>query len=460
MDWRVHVDCYLDFPYPPWLFDWVVMNAGAAASSAPAGQERGAGAEARAGDTGAYAAVAPAAVDAALAAAREKQQAQDAADAELAAAMLESAAAAAAAAGTPLDSGGALAVLQAAAGVALRREAEEEEAARRAAEAAAAAAREADAAEADAAVGRRGAPWRDPPLAELAPIELAEAHEEGYLFEGQRRRHRWVLLDSEKRDRQRGRQEFDVYPRHPPADVAPADKAQQTQQGEQEQEEGERARQYALLQPPALLEPGWSCDGLPQLLALYPAAAEQLRQQLSDDSDGAAEPPPLSKDERRRARRAAKQRRQQEEAAQRRRRMRASGGPAAGGAGGRGGHQTGAEAEEQDEEEGKEEEEEEEEEEYFPFTFDWERQRRRREAGQELRQLFGPNFKKAMATVSGSRPHTGLPAERLQHPCRAPQASRCWYDAQAALPCCRQAPVSLTRAVDPRASSCGRWQRR
>jgi len=54
-------------------------------------------------------------------------------------------------------------------------------------------------------------------------------------------------------------------------------------------------------------------------------------------------------------------------------------------------------------------------EELFPFTYDWDQQRRRGEAGQLLRELLGSNFERAMAQVCNTLCQVG-PAGRFGRP--------------------------------------------
>ncbi|PSC67134.1 hypothetical protein C2E20_9175 [Micractinium conductrix] len=394
----VTIDCLVDFPYPPWLYSWACLNGGLSSAAA---RRAAAAAAAAAGGTpgsgGPYAGMSAAAVAAAVAsgeAARQRQQQEDAALLE---SMLAAAQEAAAAAGQELDAEGTWEVLEAAAGVCLRRRRTREEAAEAAAEQAS---QEAQAAQ------RR---WEEDPAGAAAaaasqpPEEprLVAAHTQPYSHDNEARQHTWVLADFERQSLQRGVQRFLVYPRsHPPggggagggggstAGGAPAGGAfwQGFAEGDlagveeqtEEEAEAEQQRQYSLLPTAGLLQPGWGREE-------WAAEVEQT----------GLTPPPSPQ--------------QQEQRAQPRGAADAQGRPQPGSGGKQGrqrrGSDGGAASERQQQQQTEEDDHHEQQQrgeqgqELFPFTWDWDKQRRRREAGQMLRTLLGRHYDKVMGQL-------------------------------------------------------------
>ncbi|KAI3437673.1 hypothetical protein D9Q98_000123 [Chlorella vulgaris] len=393
MEWKVTIDCFLDLPYPDWFYGWVNRNyaASPAALAAKAAQAAAADATDNQGPSttaagmpaaaGPYASVATPAMAAAEDARLSEQERQEEEDVALMDAMLAAAFASAKASGQTLDNAAIVDVMKTAAGVSIRKEQQRKEARDRAAAAALEAAVEADEALAEEERQPGGGAWRDPPLAEVAPPQLLEVHSAPYVHEGEKRRHVWVLMDTDERDRQRSRQQFDVYPRHLMHTVAGV--AEQKEEEEEEAAEerllAEQERQYALLQASSLLRPAWGLEGL----SAQEQQGQQQQQRQGTQQQQGSQPQQQGQGQ--------QQQGQDVQAAP------ASSTTGAGRAGSKKKRREAARAEEElraaqqfllvDEEE------------HFPFTFDWERQQTRQESGQQLRQLLGKNFEEAMKTV-------------------------------------------------------------
>lgn len=401
MEWKVTIDCFLDLPYPDWFYGWVNRNyaASPAALAAKAAQAAAADATDKQGPSttaagmpaaaGPYASVATAAMAAAEDARLSEQERQEEEDVALMDAMLAAAFASAKASGQTLDNAAIVDVMKTAAGVSIRKEQQRKEARDRAAAAALEAAVEADEALAEEERQPGGGAWRDPPLAEVAPPQLLEVHSAPYVHEGEKRRHVWVLMDTDERDRQRSRQQFDVYPRHLMHTVAGV--AEQKEEEEEEAAEerllADQERQYALLQASSLLRLAWGLEGL----SAQEQQGQQQQQRQGTQQQQGSQPQQQGQGQ--------QQQGQDVQAAP------ASSTTGAGRAGSKKKRREAARAEEElraaqqfllvDEEE------------HFPFTFDWERQQTRQESGQQLRQLLGKNFEEAMKTVRGMKSTLG-----------------------------------------------------
>lgn len=371
------IDCFLDFPYPEWFYSWVLLHHQSASSA----QAAAIPAE-PAASSGPLGALSAAAIEARLAADASAQRQQAQGDVALVESMLAAAAQAAEAAGQPLDEAGALDVMRAAAAIIVRRQQQQEAAEQAAGAASAEAARQADrdcaeqwqldpaaAAMAAAELEARGG---------LAPPQLVGVHSQPYGFEGQQREHRWVLAGFEERNRQRGRQQFDLFPRNPaPAAEEQARQQRRQQQQEEDDEEGaeqrielEQQRRYQLLPAPAiLLHPSWGMQELPQ----QPVGQRQPGLEGSGEGSSSVKK--------------KKKRRQQGGPGGAAAASAAAAGPAGSGSGGAGEVERQPQAQQEEEE-------------LFPFTYDWDQQQRRRDAGQLLRQLLGKNFDKAMGQAS------------------------------------------------------------
>ncbi len=226
---------------------------------------------------------------------------------------------------------------------------------------------------------------------QLAPPELVEVQAARYEHEGERRQHTWALMDWGEQHRQLGRQQFLAYPRQ-------AGSMEEGEGGEEEEEEepawrasqaafdAEQQRRYALLPAAGLTEPEWGrLEWVAARAREQPGWLQELQQDVQQ---------PAAQQEQRSGDYSSD----------------SSRGFGGGGKKGRGKKGKGkAKAKPQDSvpasaEGGKEPLEEAEveavqEEELFPFTFDWEKQRRRRDAGEILRALLGDNFERAMAQV-------------------------------------------------------------
>lgn len=417
MVWNATLDCLIHLPYPAWFYSWIVLNRGAgqlrdspagraaaaraaegSAAAASSGTERAAGqagappaaaAAAAGARRGPLAGISAADCDAALAAAAADGQRQWQEDYELLTGMLVAAEEAAAAVGQPLNADAKVGVLMAGADVILRRQQQQYEAEQAEMEAAddeSAAADEAaleqqerwwqalaeggPAAEAARAEIEAAAAAAEAPAEQLPPPRLAGVHSQPYEFEGQQREHRWVFLDYEQQHRQRGRQQFDLYPRHPQAGAAAAEEA--AAHVEQDEEEDwevaqlrlieDQERQFALL-PPAeqLLQQEWGS----QAGAEAQQAQQEAQPSATQQQQPAAPAGPGSAGSKKKRRQGSSKQAQQEE-------------------------QQWAEAGQAPQQV---------EEELFPFTFDWEKQQRRRRAGRLLRRLFGDKFEALMAQV-------------------------------------------------------------
>ena len=456
MLWNVTLDCLVHMPYPAWFFAWQALNQGAqqhsgeqapssaAGGAAAAGAAEGADAAAAASGPAAAAAAAAAVrgplagissadADAALAAAAAQQQRQRQEDLALLTGMLEAAEEAAEAVGQPLDDEGRVEVLMAGADIIMRRQQAQQEAKQAEMEAAANASAAADA----AALERQERWWQalaqggpaaeaaraemeaataaaEAPAEQLPPPRLAGVHEQPYEFEGERREHRWVFIDYEEQQRQRGRQQFDLYPRHPEGAAAAAER----QEAEAAALEGlekdglaaaqarwqvEQQRQFALL-PPAgeLLQQEWGMPGddreqqAQQAQQAHQAqqaqqavASQQQRQQGYRPPAGTGNAPSGA------ASAGSKKRRRQGGKGQEPQGQQAQQGQQPPGRQAQGQPPTSQEVPQS------ELEPEEEEEELFPFTFDWEKQERRRRAGRLLRRLFGDKLDMLMSQVGG-----------------------------------------------------------
>ncbi|KAL4428798.1 hypothetical protein ABPG77_005236 [Micractinium sp. CCAP 211/92] len=359
----VQTDCYIDFPLPDWFYGWVVLNHGASSAASAAARQQAAAA---APSDGPYSAVSAAAIAAAQAAGEAAREQEEEADVALVERMVVAAHEAAEAAGQPLDEAALVQVMRAAARICLdrreRREASEQEAitagVNAARDATAAAARrspeEIEAALAAAAAGQ------------LVPPELVGVQSARYEHKGERRQHTWALMDWGEQHRQLGRQQFLAYPRQPGS-------MEEGEGGEEEEEEepawrasqaafdAEQQRRYALLPAAGLTEPEW---GRLEWVAARAREQPGWLQELQQDV--------------------------QQPAAQQEQR---SGDYSSDSSRGFGGAEGGKEPLEEAEVEAVQEEE------LFPFTFDWEKQRRRRDAGEILRALLGDNFERAMAQL-------------------------------------------------------------
>lgn len=285
--------------------------------------------------------------------------------------------------------------------------------------------------DATAAAARRSPEETEAALAaaaagQLAPPELVGVQSARYEHEGERRQHTWALMDWGEQHRQLGRQQFLAYPRQP-------DSMTEGEGGEEEEEEepawrasqaafeAEQQRRYALLPAAGLTEPEWGrLEWVAARAREQPGWLQELQQDVQQP--------------------AVQQEQQGGDDSSR----------GFGGGGKKGRRKKGkGKGKPQDSvpasaEAGKEPLEEAEveavqEEELFPFTFDWEKQRRRRDAGEILRALLGDNFERAMAQV-GLASAGGLLVG--------------WGRSRACVCCMLRATLGLTSAVAPQPAVC------